>query len=248
MHAPIDRHPMHDPDADPDAPPSLWQELANGSAGPVVKVFVCIGLAPLLAGVALLLAYLMALSGWDNGYGYSGYVYPSDEVIAVLMLAAGLAYLAGVAWVWTRRRPRHRSLWGAALLTVGIAAVTVVAGVAVEEGVRGSEEVVIGGLVCVASAAVILTWVQAARRYRRAVPTHDRRDGTLDVRCPSCGYRMVGLHESRCPECGTGYTLDELLGRQHFLTRADRGRAGVGLAPPPPPPPPPPASQGALGR
>jgi hypothetical protein len=233
---------MSDPDAEADAPPSLWQELADGSAGPVVKVFVCVALAPLLAGLGLLLAYLLTLSGLDGGYGYPGYVRPDDELLGILMVAAGLAYLAAVAWICTRRRPKHRSLWGAALLTVGIAAVTIVACVAAEQGVRGAAEVVIGGLVCIASAAVVLTWVQAARRYRRAVPVRGRRDGTLDVRCPSCGYRMVGLHESRCPECGTAYTLDELLGRQHFLTRADRARAAEASPPPRTPPPPPPGA------
>jgi hypothetical protein len=240
------------PDPDADAQPSLWEELASGSAGSAVKVAITVGLAPLLAGLALLVSYLFALWGWGGNYGWPGYTIPDDEVIGGLMVVAGLAYLAAVAWIWTRRRPKHRSLWGAALLTLGIAAVTVVLCIAAEDGIRGAEEVVIGGLVCVAIAAVVLTWVQAARRYGRAVPMRDRQDGALDVRCPSCGYRMVGLHESRCPECGTAYTLDELLGRQHFITGAHRQRAGS-AAPPishatsSPPPAPPPAGSKAGG-
>lgn len=229
---------------EPEAPTSLWQELSGGTAGPVVKVAVSVGLAPLFAGAALLLSYLFALGGWGRS-PWSGYTVPSDELIAVLMIAGGLAYLGAVAWIWTRKRPKHRSLWGAVLLTVGIAAMTILLGVLAEENLRGADEVVIGGLVCVAAGGVVLIWVQAARRYRRAVPIRDRQDGALDIRCPSCGYRMVGLHESRCPECGTAYTLDELLGRQHFLASADRAR-GVSAAPHPPPIPPPPTAS-AMG-
>lgn len=219
MHA-IDPPPST-PEAD--APASLLRELADGSAATGVKVAVTVALAPMAAGLALLLSYVFALWGWGSPYASIDYTIPSDEVLAGLMVAAGLLYLAAVAWIWTR--PRHRSLWGAALLTIGIAAVTTVLCVLAEQGARGAEEVVIGGIVCVAGAAVVLTWVQAARRFGRAVPMRDRRDGALDVRCPSCGYRMVGLHESRCPECGTAYTLDDLLARQHFLSAADRSRA-----------------------
>lgn len=91
----------------------------------------------------------------------------------------------------------------------------------------------------------MIIWVEAARRQARGVPVRDRRDGALDVRCPACGYRMVGLHESRCPECGTAYTLDELLGRQHFIAGVHRQRAGVAAHPTSPttPPPPPPAPE-----
>jgi hypothetical protein len=86
---------------------------------------------------------------------------------------------------------------------------------------RGAFEVLFSALLCLGGAAVLLIWVQAARRHAHGPLLRDP-DGVLDVRCPTCGYRMVGLHESRCPECGTAYTLDDLLSRQEFVTRKER--------------------------
>jgi DNA-directed RNA polymerase subunit RPC12/RpoP len=51
-------------------------------------------------------------------------------------------------------------------------------------------------------------------------------DKQVDVRCPDCGYRMVGLFDTRCPECGKQYALDELLARQGF-------ERPLGAVPPP---------------
>jgi DNA-directed RNA polymerase subunit RPC12/RpoP len=93
---------------------------------------------------------------------------------------------------------------------------------------------VIAGIVMVAVAAVMLVWVQALRQMRTGRPLRHHQDHLLDIRCPECGYRMVGLHESRCPECGRVYTLDELLARQNFA------RPEAVLTPPVPPPVPPP--------
>jgi hypothetical protein len=87
----------------------------------------------------------------------------------------------------------------------------------VEENLPGDSELVVMGLVLLAGAGILLIWVQAFRRRGpRWRALHNPQDGLPDVRCPSCGYRMVGLTESRCPECGTTYTLDELLARQEF--------------------------------
>ena len=88
-------------------------------------------------------------------------------------------------------------------------------------------------LICLAASSVLLIWLQAGRRYTRRRASATAAGGALDLRCPSCGYRMVGLRESRCPECGTEYTLEELLARQHFV---NRGRTAH--TPPPPLPPP----------
>jgi hypothetical protein len=56
-------------------------------------------------------------------------------------------------------------------------------------------------------------------------------NGVLDLRCPACGYSMVGLKEARCPECGQEFTLNELMARQDFevlrLRQALSGSAPV---------------------
>ena len=238
---PVKMNAMSYPLAEPEGnsaprPPSLWGELADGSAGPVVRTAVSFGLAPLLAGLAFVGSY--ALAEWVPAWSYrwNGLVRPTDELVGAMLTFAGVGYLLALMWVWTRgRRPLHE-FWKAGVVTAVVAVVTTVLCIMIAESPawRGGEEVLVGGLVCLGGSGAILAWVQAGRKYARRQLTATAADGALDLRCPSCGYRMVGLHESRCPECGTTYTLDELLARQPF---AQRGRAAGAPLPPPPPPP-----------
>ena len=200
--------------------PSLWRGIADGSAGPGVRAGVSVALAPLLAGVAFFGSYVVA--GWAPRWArsWNGMFYPSDEIVGAMLVLAAAGYVACLCWLWTRGQRRMNEFWKAGMLTAALTLLTTIVGLFVEESrmFRGAEEVLIAGVVCVGGAAAILVWVQAAHRFARRRPLHNTQDGALDLRCPSCGYRMVGLHESRCPECGTAYTLDELLARQHFAT------------------------------
>ena len=221
--------PAYPGDADgDDAEPSLWRELIDGSAGPSVKAFVCLALAPLFAGLGIVASYVVT----GMFPSYSGRNEPDDELVAGVLCVATLLYLLVVAWIWTRRnRGTLGPLWRAGLQTFLIGVATLVIGFALEINYGSSVELLIAATVCLAIGGVVLVWIQGVRRFSRAVPLTNRADGALDIRCPACGYRMVGLHESRCPECGTAYTLDELLGRQVFLTR-DHRRLSAVPAPP----------------
>jgi hypothetical protein len=222
-----------DADRGEDVEPSLWRELADGTAGPAVKAFVCLALVPLFVGLALLASFVLSglVPSWGNRYG------PEEEVVVGMLFVAALLYLLAVAWVWTRRNRRKLGpLWRAGLQTVLIGLATFVVGVMLEVNFGSPAEVLIVATVCLGIAGVVLVWVQGARRFARPQPLTNRADGVLDIRCPACRYRMVGLHESRCPECGTAYTLDELLGRQDFLTPTHRRLSSI--SPPPPPPAP----------
>jgi len=201
-----------------------------------VRVVVSLALGTLLGGIACLASYGLAewVPAWSWRYG--GFVRPTDELVGSMFALAGVGWILGLSWIWTRRRNTLHEFWKAAVLTVAVSVITVVLCLAVS-GNRawgGGEDILVGGLVCVGTSAVILAWVQAGRRYVRTRQwSHASDDGRLDLRCPSCNYRMVGLHESRCPECGTGYTLDELLAHQSFM---ERGRPiGVPVRVPPPP-------------
>jgi hypothetical protein len=230
----------HDVSETPDAEPSLWRELADGSAGPAVKAFVSVALAPLFTGVALVACFVLAgiVPSWSRAYG------PDDDMVAAVLFIAALLYVLAVAWIWTRRNRRTLGpLWRAGLQTVLIGVATLVIGVALEANVGPPAEILIVATVFLGIAGAVLVWVQGARRFVRPQSLTNRADGVLDIRCPACRYRMVGLHESRCPECGTAYTLDELLGRQDFLTPDHRRQSAV--SPPPPPPPIPHRPQGA---
>src|SRR2546429_3864849 len=84
--------------------PSLWRELADGAAGPVVRAGVSLALAPLLAGAALIGSYILAgmVPGW--AYAYDGRFAPRDELVGCMMALAAIAYVAGLLWLWTRTR------------------------------------------------------------------------------------------------------------------------------------------------
>lgn len=233
-------------DAGSPSGPSLWQDLRDGTSGPGVKTVVALAAGVFLAGAALVAAYVLAafIPGWNRTfYNYiSGRtvavrpngVYPKDSVVAGLMMLAGAAWMGCILWLFFRGA-RQRPLARPILVTMAIAVVAIGLGMMVDSSLRGDQELVIGGIVMVAIAAVMIVWLQAIQRIRTGRPLLNRQDQLLDVRCPECGYRMVGLHESRCPECGKVYTLDELLSRQNFAKVPTRVPPPIPPVPPGPP-------------
>ena len=226
-------------DSDDIPQPSLFRDLAEGRAGIGVRILVAIALGVFLAGAGLLLSYWMAavVPYWNRAYYYAGsqranlHTYPRDELILMMMLLAGVAWLCAVFWLFFKHSKR-RALMRPIIYTLAIAGATVFLGVLADDSLRGESEYVIAGLCLIAGAIVVLLWVQAVRRLTAGRPLRHRQDQHADVRCPECGYRMVGLYESRCPECGKGYTLDELIARQDFVKQEMR----MTEAPPPPVP------------
>lgn len=197
-------------------PPPIWRELIDGNAGIFVKLAVCVALAPLMVGVGLVASFVLAglLPGGMRQYG------PDDDIVGVVLVVCGFLYLACVAWVWTRQRRRHKALWKAMAYTGCVIAATIVLGGLVDATLRRAGEILIIALIFLGIAAILLIWTHALRSYVRYRPPTYSSDGLLDVKCPTCGYRMVGLHESRCPECGTSYTLDGLLAQQAFVAQS----------------------------
>jgi hypothetical protein len=198
----------------------------DGSAGPIVRTVVSLALGGLFAAGALGLSFLLAalVPPWSRR-SYRG-PSPTDDLVAGTLALTSLLYIAALVWIWTRsrRRPKHE-FWRAAWMSVLVIVTVVVLGFVIDntDPFRSAFDVLMTALVCLGGAALLLIWLQAARRFAHGRPLRDP-DGLLDVRCPNCGYRMVGLHESRCPECGTMYTLDDLLSRQEFVTKKDRAR------------------------
>ena len=219
--------------------PSLFRDLADGRAGFGVRILVAIALAVFLAGAGLVLSYWLAsiVPYWNRAYYYVGTnptrrpVSPREELILMVMLLAGVAWLCATFWLFFKHSKR-RALFRPIVYTVSITAVTIFLGVLADDSLRGESEYVIAGLSLIAGAVIVLIWVQAVRRMTAGRPMRNRIDQHADVRCPECGYRMVGLYESRCPECGKGYTLDELIARQDFVKQEMRTTE----APPPPVP------------
>ena len=196
--------------------PSLWRELADGSAGWGIRLLVTIALAAALCGLVPMGAYFLAsmVQDWNRSRGLA--VYPEEWLVFLLGVLAAGAFLGATMWLWSRGHQRY-AMVGPGIQTFAVAALAIAIGVFAADGLPGDSEFVVFGVVFLGAAAVLLIWVQA---YRRRGPrwraVHNRQDGMTDVRCPTCGYRMVGLTETRCPECGTTYTLDELIAKQGF--------------------------------
>lgn len=195
---------------------SFWRELADGTAGPVVRVMVTLSVGVVLAGLCAISAYFLAamVPDWSRGSGGFG-VYPTDELVGGLAVVASGAFIAATAWLWSRKG-RWRAIVSPTVYTVCIAVATIILCLLVENTLRGDKDFLFFGLIMLGSAAIILVWVARLYRLSRGRPTLNHSDGLPNVHCPNCNYRMVGLHESRCPECGTSYTLDELLAKQNF--------------------------------
>jgi hypothetical protein len=267
--------PLNEDDSGPLPRPSLWRDLADGTAGLGVRFIVCIAVGIFLAGGALVMSFMLAafvpsLNRPIYNYNYFATgggtprmvrvtgtgVHPSEGLIAAMMMLAGALWMGSILWLFFRGA-RQRPLARPILLTFAIVVLTIGAGIMADSSLRGDQELVITGLSLVGAAAVLIVWVQAVRQIAAGRPLRHHQDKLLDVRCPECGYRMVGLHESRCPECGRMYTLDELLARQNFAkpqAASTVPAAVVGVpasrpaSAPVPPPPPIPHPGGMVGQ
>lgn len=208
---------------------SLWKDLADGSAGKGVRAVVTLALAVLITGFCLIGTYALAavVPGWDESYGWG--VHPRDELLVAVLTFGAILFLASAAWVWWREA-RFRVLCVPTLVTAGIVVVTVPLCVVIDRALSGDDELVVGGLVLLGIAAVLVVWLRVWNMHFRPRDVRSAEDGLVDVRCPACGYRMVGLRESRCPECGAEYTLDQLLAARGFAQPVGGGDVAVAAA------------------
>jgi len=216
---------------------SLWRDLSDGTAGNAVRIVISLILAVFLLGVGLVATYFIAawVPAWDRSQYFNGGggrfasrgVRPTEGLMAVVMLLMTALWVAIVIWLFVGQ-VRSRSMLRPMLLTIGIIASAIVIGVVADSSLHGDQEIVIAGIVLLAMAAALMVWLLAFRAARLGRPMRNEQDKQIDIRCPDCGYRMVGLMETRCPECGKAYTLDELLGKQGF----ERPR-GSGMPPAP---------------
>jgi hypothetical protein len=174
---------------------------------------------------------LAATFPWMSRYYNSAqpYVRVTEEVVAWLSVLASLLFIGITAWIWTRGKRKFQRVFRGVAWSLGVIVVTIGLSVAAGVGFQGDEEFIVSGILFLGLAALIVVWLQIWRLSSHQRPWHNKADGKLDLHCPACGYRMIGLKEARCPECGAVYTVDELLAQQAFAPR---------VGPPPPPDPP----------
>lgn len=203
---------------------SLAQSLREGSAGVGVRLLASVGAALLLLGAASILAYLWGAlfpPPWTKAIAGRGVWVPGEGAVVVFFFC-GVAWIFLVCWIWTRRLCRRTvlrarmpiGLWALGVgLTAAVGVPAVLISVVLAE-VPGDSEFLCAAVICAAGGLIPFIWI---RLYRQAGgrAVHDAA-GVIDLRCPECGYSMMGLKQARCPECGREYTLDELISRQNF--------------------------------
>src|SRR5206468_3079939 len=108
---------------------------------------------------------------------------PRDELVGCMMAIGAIAYVAGLLWLWTRSRYRLNEFWKAGVRTLAAVVVAIVLGALIAniDMFRSSFDVLMGAVLCFAAAAVIISWVQAGRRFVRGRPLRNPADGALDL-------------------------------------------------------------------
>jgi uncharacterized RDD family membrane protein YckC len=204
-HMPTQTSPDRPPSPSIDVPQkSLWAELADGSAGVIVRIIITIAAAFALTAASVLGAYGMSF-GSDRRV--------PDEIFLLCLSIAGIIYFGIILWIWSHQRNK-RPIFSALAKTVGLWIVAIIIMILVSE-VLPREEPLIFAVFCAGMTVTLIFWVEFYRHYARGRALYDQ-NGSLDLRCPECNYMMVGLREARCPECGSEFTLDHLFLRQNF--------------------------------
>jgi hypothetical protein len=195
-------------------PKPLLNALADGSAGAVTRLFVSLIVGLLLVSAASCLSYVLSAAFPPSYYRGSPGVRISDEIAVTIFLLGALAYVLLLFRIWSRHG-RSRAIWLGVVNTVVIWVVVILLCILVDAAFSGDEEFLITAVITGGIATTLAAWLRLYRRHAGGRPLHDE-SGIIDLRCPGCDYRMVGLNEARCPECGQQYTLDELVRKQDF--------------------------------
>jgi len=138
--------------------------------------------------------------------------------LGVISLLAAAA-IWSLVWRRRERRPGSRDVRGVVkplLLSLLAAALTLSAAFAVRTARLDEGQVLILAVLLTGAALVLAIWLPLAIRDQTTAIVGP--DNIVNVRCPQCGYSLVGLTELRCPECGTRFTIDGLIREQGYGT------------------------------
>lgn len=203
---------------------SLIRDLRDGSAEAGVRLAVTVvATLAILAAMMFVLCMIGVIAGEQTQRGGRIWIRVPDDVLTIGLIFAGCLYPAVLYAIWRPHRNK-RPMWLGSAITVSIFLVAVFAQIMIDEMCMGDEEALMMAVWCGTFAAIFYVWLQVYRRYGSGRALYGE-DEKLDIRCPACEYRMVGLREARCPECGQEYTIDELLSRQDFRALRPRRSA-----------------------
>lgn len=181
---------------------SMVADLRSGRAGWPIRL----GLS--LAAAAVIMATCMLVLGLID---HAGHV--QEEHIATAFALGGAGWCVALVWLWAAHRK-----WARVLRTIfaliAIWVVTIPLCVLITRVTR-AEEFFIGAFIVMAiglSIGLVAVSIYRGLGGKAMV----ERTGEVRVKCPDCGYSMVGLESCTCPECGRGFTIDQLIAAQDY--------------------------------
>ena len=188
---------------------SVWRDLRAPEPNLVVRLALSVVTWLVLAAASVGGAWMWAYAQNGPRYGVR------DEEIGVASAVGTLCWFAALIGIWRPMR-RGRQFVLPAILTLAVGFGVIAGGIAIDEFTTArDEELLILGLVFLGTAALILIWLPTVLRLLRGRPVVGA-DKLVRVRCPECGYSLIGLRDLRCPECGTRFTIDELIRAQNY--------------------------------
>ena len=199
---------------------ALWRDFRDGTGGPGVRVVLSFASGLLLGGIAHHPPTHTGRIREARRSGARSTIIIDDEMVSVALGVAGTLYLMVLVGIWSRYG-RSKGFWLSGVKTVVTGFVAAVLSVGISEYFSRDDEVLILAIWLLAASVTLLFWAGSWRSHTRGRSLYAG-DGRIDLRCPECGYRMVGLNEARCPECGQRYMLDDLLAKQGFAAAASR--------------------------
>jgi hypothetical protein len=183
-----------------------------------------------MSGAWIVSTYLRDGSPWRSNWS-PGRV--RDDDIALGLVFSGLAWLLFSIWLWRPSfrchppwlpTPRAKTCLRPIVRTVMIvvlATASVMAYLASPRWMFDDVEYIVTGACLLGSGLVVAVWLPVIALVTQGPDVADAR-GRINVRCPACGYSMIGLRSTTCPECGASPTIDELIRAQGYDALAGR--------------------------
>ena len=191
-----------------DGLPSLVHDMRSGRAGLMMRVALSLAAAAVSASIVMVPLGMMEIAGYRV----------HDEHALLAFSLAGVLWCGALAWVWAgyRRWQRTiRTVFGLVALWALLIPVCAAIGAAIRQSDFLIASLVVFGIGVTLAVIATVTY--------RSIGGNAVRDqaGSVQVRCPRCGYSMIGLETCQCPECGHRCTIDALIAEQDYASLRD---------------------------